>query len=164
MILPIDIASYAASWKEMSKEAYDLLRESVTQLPEEKPEYGVGVIWGGEKELRAIKDAGLECSISKEELSKEHGLMIVKLQERLMNLGDMPKTTENAVLRDAAVQITIPDLGLLVIDEVRYLTDACTDMLQDELDDGWRILAVCPPNAQRRPDYILGRKKQHGNS
>lgn len=58
-----------------------------------------------------------------------------------------------------AVQIVVPDVGILQIDEVDYMEDACTDALQGRLDDGWRILAVCPPNAQRRPDYILGRRR-----
>lgn len=53
----------------------------------------------------------------------------------------------------------VPDLTLLTYDEVTYVDDACTDAVQQLLDKGWRILAVCPPNAQRRPDYILGRRK-----
>jgi hypothetical protein len=55
------------------------------------------------------------------------------------------------------IQVAIPNLALLEIRTVQVLEDACTDRLQLELDDGWRILAVCPPNSQRRPDYILGR-------
>jgi len=33
----------------------------------------------------------------------------------------------------------------------------CTDALQSELNNGWRIIAVCTQPDQRRPDYILGR-------
>lgn len=58
------------------------------------------------------------------------------------------------------VQISIPNLALLLIDEVTWLEDACTQDLQSHLDDKWRILAVCPPNSQRRPDYILGRTRE----
>lgn len=57
------------------------------------------------------------------------------------------------------LHIHVPNIGLLAMDEVRLLDDACTDSLQSELNDGWRIIAVCPPNSQRRPDYILGRSK-----
>jgi hypothetical protein len=57
------------------------------------------------------------------------------------------------------VQISIPNIGLLAMDEVQVLEDACTDELQRNLDAGWRIVAVCPPNAARRPDYVLGRTK-----
>ncbi|WP_342163019.1 hypothetical protein [Methylobacterium sp. SD21] len=63
-----------------------------------------------------------------------------------------PGTTNN-------IQIAIPNLLLFAVDEVLLLEDSCTDRLQDHLTEGWRILAVCPPAAQRRPDYILGRQK-----
>lgn len=55
------------------------------------------------------------------------------------------------------VQVSIPDLALLTIKEVQVLEDAWTDELNRHLQEGWRIVAVCPPNSQRRPDYILGR-------
>ena len=35
--------------------------------------------------------------------------------------------------------------------------DVCTDDLQTELNNGWRIIAVCIQPDQSRPDYILGR-------
>jgi len=57
------------------------------------------------------------------------------------------------------VQVHVPGLGLLILDEVKVLYDQCTDGLQEHLDDGWRILAVCPQPDKRRPDYVLGRKK-----
>jgi len=55
------------------------------------------------------------------------------------------------------IQVAIPNMLLFAVDEVQLLEDACTDDLQRLLSEGWRILAVCPPAAQRRPDYILGR-------
>lgn len=58
-----------------------------------------------------------------------------------------------------SVHVHIPNIGLLMIDEVMVLEDSCTDYLQNKLDDGWRIIAVCPPNGVRRPDYVLGRKR-----
>lgn len=60
------------------------------------------------------------------------------------------------------IQIAIPNLALLSITEVMVEEDACTDQLQGRLNDGWRIIAVCPPNSQRRPDYILGRSRGVG--
>lgn len=48
--------------------------------------------------------------------------------------------------------------GLLVtFNELKLSEDTCTDVLQIELNDGWRIMAVCVQPDQRRPDYILGR-------
>lgn len=60
---------------------------------------------------------------------------------------------------NAKVNVHVPNLGLLMMDEVDWMEDACTERLQDKLDDGWRILAICPQPDQRRPDYILGRTK-----
>jgi hypothetical protein len=61
--------------------------------------------------------------------------------------------------RTVNIQIAIPNLLLFAVDEVMVMEDDCTDRLQRNLDDGWRILAVCPAINQRRPDYILGRQK-----
>lgn len=61
------------------------------------------------------------------------------------------------------VHVHIPNVGLLLMDEVDVIEDACTEELQKHLDLGWRILCVCPPNSQRRPDYILGRAKAGSN-
>ena len=35
--------------------------------------------------------------------------------------------------------------------------DACIDDLRNELNNGWRIIAVCNQPDQRRPDFVLGR-------
>lgn len=56
--------------------------------------------------------------------------------------------------------VHVPGLGLLIIDEVEVETDCCTQALQRRLDEGWRILAVCPQPDKRRPDYVLGRKAE----
>lgn len=74
--------------------------------------------------------------------------------------GSHGTPTASDLMAGRAVQIAIPDLGLLQIDEVDYMEDACTDEVGRHLADGWRILAICPPNAQRRPDYIFGRRKR----
>lgn len=55
--------------------------------------------------------------------------------------------------------VSVANHNLFCVDEVTWLEDACTQHLQEQLDAGWRILAVCPSNDARRPDYILGRKK-----
>jgi hypothetical protein len=58
------------------------------------------------------------------------------------------------------LHVHVPNIGLLAIDEVKVVEDSCTDSLQRDLDEGWRIVAVCPPNGVRRPDYIMGRTKK----
>ena len=57
------------------------------------------------------------------------------------------------------VKVVVPSLGMLLIDEVAVVENYCTDSLQRDLNDGWRILAVCPQDA-RRPDYVLGRARK----
>lgn len=52
-------------------------------------------------------------------------------------------------------QVHLPGNELLKIRRVCVQENFCTDALQEELNKGWRIIAVCP-QAGRRPDYILG--------
>ena len=59
-----------------------------------------------------------------------------------------------------SLHVAIPAVGLLMMDEVALLSEGCTDELQSHLNEGWRIIAVCPPDVQRRPDYILGRSPE----
>jgi len=61
---------------------------------------------------------------------------------------------------NARVNVHVPNLGLLLIDEVEVLTSECTHSLHDYLRDGWRILAICPQPDRRRPDYVIGRTPQ----
>ena len=49
----------------------------------------------------------------------------------------------------------------LHIDVVKVVEDYCTDRLQEELNSGWRIVAVCVQPNQRRPDYILGKTNEN---
>lgn len=56
-------------------------------------------------------------------------------------------------------QFHVSNVGLLEINKLSYHEDCCTDVIQDMLDQGWKIIAVCPPNDARRPTYIMGRKE-----
>jgi hypothetical protein len=48
--------------------------------------------------------------------------------------------------------------GLIAqFNRLMLLEDACTDGVQNSLNNGWRIIAVCVQPNQRRPDYVLGR-------
>lgn len=49
-----------------------------------------------------------------------------------------------------------PGPALMAVTETMLMEDACTDALQENIANGWRILAICP-QPQRRPDYVLGR-------
>lgn len=54
-----------------------------------------------------------------------------------------------------------PSSRLHDINQTMLLEDSCTDALQEQLADGWIILAIQPQPDQRRPDYILGKKVQN---
>jgi len=80
------------------------------------------------------------------------------LLQKLFNLEKKLDAFDESHQLNCKVGVHISDLGLLNVTEVTYVENACTDNIQDFLDDGWRILAVCP-QPTRRPDYILGRNK-----
>jgi hypothetical protein len=61
---------------------------------------------------------------------------------------------------NVVAQVHMPNGFLHEVNEVKVFNDYCTEQLQLELKDGWRILAVCPSIEQRRPDYVLGRVKR----
>lgn len=51
------------------------------------------------------------------------------------------------------------DSWLHAVNDVMVQEDCCTDDLRRLIDEGWRIVAVCPQARNRRPDYVLGRVK-----
>ena len=104
------------------------------------------------EEASFLEDAGFEF-----EYEGIDGTALTKLTDQGSKYGEV---TALGLTSGQVVQITVPDLGILQIDEVDWMDNACTEELQERLNQGWRILAVCPPNAQRRPDYILGRRKR----
>lgn len=63
---------------------------------------------------------------------------------------------EDKILFNEKTQCAVPNQALWNIEEVRVESDLCTDLLQDLLEKGWHIMAICP-QARRRPDYVLGR-------
>lgn len=87
---------------------------------------------------------------------------LVELADRIDALSarvggvPMPAAAPDAYV-NKRVHVHVPGFTLLGMTEVDWLEDSCTQVLQDRLDAGWRILAVCPQPDQRRPDYVLGR-------
>jgi hypothetical protein len=95
----------------------------------------------------------------KVELAATTGNMFIK------RLNDLFSDRGYGMLEHAqngnVMQVHIPNEYLYRINEVEVLDDCCTDRLREYLDDGWRIICVCPPNSQRRPDYVIGRHTPH---
>lgn len=88
---------------------------------------------------------------------------LLELRDQLlMRLGDIEarmRTSTPDSYVNSKVEVHVPGAALLRIDEVELLEDGCTDELNLRLENGWRIVAVCPQPDQRRPDYIMGRQK-----
>ncbi|MEM6625298.1 MAG: hypothetical protein AAGA72_18620 [Pseudomonadota bacterium] len=95
-------------------------------------------------ELEFATDRGVPVT-----LKRFKGAIPAKLIE-----GAVPDETRPGV---ATVHVHLPNNVLHSFNEVHFEEDACTDAIQELLDEGWRIICVCPPLNSRRPDYILGR-------
>lgn len=99
------------------------------------------------------------CDVSK--LPHDLGYTVKKslvpsdLTEAVAGLEARPNTVINQ-----KVNVAVPGFGLMMMTKVQVLYDQCTDNLQGYLDEGWRILAICPQPDQRRPDYIIGKPQQ----
>jgi hypothetical protein len=65
------------------------------------------------------------------------------------------KTTEN--IYNQRLEIHQPNSPLFMYNEYKVLTDCCTEYLQEEIDNGWRVVSVCPQPDQRRPDYVVAK-------
>lgn len=160
MYLLVEFTGNYGRWKKFTEEEWTELRTAIPSLPEKPPDWGPG---GDhlltDENISVVSKYGLQFQLSQKEHGAGLGTMLVKLQDRIRALELDSANKAELMQHGACVQIHIPDLVLLGFNEVQVLDNCCTDSLQEHLDVGWRIIAVCPPNAQRRPDYVIGRKK-----
>jgi hypothetical protein len=82
----------------------------------------------------------------------------VGVEMRVTRIAGLASTSTD--LHQTIYQVSVANVGLMQIQTVEVLEDTCTDELQRWLDQGWRILAVCPPNDARRPTYVVGHFEQ----
>ena len=160
MIISARVDYFDGSWKALTDEQYAELREVIAGLPKNREEFCHSTFLIDDEGMRLLARHGLNIRLEDGPAADNINTMLVKLQNRVEELTldqrrDLPKLASAGAL----VQIAIPDMPLMYVNEIIVETSCCTDIIQDRLNDGWRILAVCPPNAQRRPDYILGRRK-----
>jgi hypothetical protein len=115
--------------------------------------------------LNRLIDLGLPIKFSITATIKEAPEYNIEetLIHKLMSLESKLSHFDHGAEFNQKVGVHISDLGLLAVREVTWLEDSCTQALQDYLDEGWRILAVCPQPDSRRPDYILGRNNKESN-
>jgi len=141
---------------------WDALRQNwPKELPDQKPE--TCPFYNSDADIARLtyeEANALAASGARLTLAPLPGAMLTKMQDDPAKLWEYGTRIGPIDLQSgSAVQIAVPDMALMYIDEVQVCEDFCTNMLQDELDAGWRILAVCPPNSARRPSYVLGRRK-----
>lgn len=67
------------------------------------------------------------------------------------------KVTNGDVNYNSKCEVSMPGQALSMYNQTLLCENCCTDELQANLLQGWRIIAACPQPDQRRPDYILGR-------
>ena len=129
--------------KEMSPAEYDTFRRAVTSL--ELPET--------QDKLDSWWSSG-DVIVDQEELEIISNVAPVRIR-KVKGLGNYIHNRVGEV--ETTYQVSVPNVGLLAVDTVEVLENCCTHELQHWLNRGWRILAICPPNDARRPDYIVGR-------
>ncbi len=137
----------------MTSEAYADLRAKLPpgRLPETRPAdrwgYSIDEILADDVELETWTSAGIEPTVKK--------LRGVHYSQAIPNTA--AKMLEHRKPGgDVTVNVSTTGVGLLNIRTVTWKEDCCTQELQRALDEGWRIIAACPPNDSRRPTYIIG--------
>jgi hypothetical protein len=141
VILPYESNSIVQS---LTVEVYQELRAKfddwdIPEEPEKFSYYNIGEVIADVNEIDYLTKLGIKPLIS-----KVKGLNYPRdLEQRASNSTNI-------------TNVSVPNHNLYMTKKVTNLNDACTDELQSMLDKGWRILAVCPSNDSRRPDYILG--------
>lgn len=122
----------------MSKARYpgddetDISQINQANFPEQS-RFHDGLLMDGD-ELEAWADAGIKVEVS-----------------RIKGLASNARELQSTIF-----QVSVANVGLMQVQCVEVIEDACTDEIQRWLDKGWRIIAVCPPNDSRRPSYIMG--------
>lgn len=140
--------SNSAKLKELEPEDYDRLREAFKsfKFPDTQEEIQSYSSYSGIEfvsDLSMMTEMGLKPALSRirGQFSEPHALRI---------------PTDSRQPQPSIVNISIPNNSLFSVRRVIVIEDSCTDNLQSYLKLNWRIVAVCPPNDTRRPDYVLG--------
>lgn len=85
----------------------------------------------------------------------------VDITQQLIDLAERPIRValegSSGDTYNTKCEVHMPGNLLALYNEVAIMEDCCTDILQSQLNAGWRIIAACPQGDSRRPDYVLGR-------
>lgn len=107
-------------------------------------------------QLADLQAAGIAVqSVTKYKLSRDNLDTTLERFEAIVNkLSRIP--LEGTSFNERC-EVHMPGQALSTYNDTLLIEDSCTDVLQDALNSGWRIIACCPQPDSRRPDYILGR-------
>ena len=99
----------------------------------------------------------IEATVNSEEptINNIHSIL-EEIREKQSGLNKMYSDIKNQLFNQKC-DVHIGGGFIATYNELKLKENSCTDELQNELNDGWRIISVCVQPNQRRPDYVLGR-------
>lgn len=128
--------------KKLSSEQKEKLFKSIPELLNDdnklKERWSMGSLIFDEHQLRVCSDLGINVIIKRFK-------------------GTIPYKIEGVEGDVKELHFHAPNTALIGITKVDVLEACCTDELQLKINEGWRIICVCPPLNKRRPDYIIGK-------
>lgn len=135
-----------------------MLNINVHEEDIEKASYSIDWVITLDEYLDCVS-AGVNCSIKQEVKTMADGRVDDVLKQLQAAAAKATRFAEllPAIDFNQKCEVHMPGQALATHNETMLLEDSCTDVLQGQLDLGWRIIAACPQPNQRRPDYILGR-------
>jgi hypothetical protein len=83
-------------------------------------------------------------------------IILHTLEEKAAKLISLVDEIQNTTF-NSKTNVHVGGGLITTYNDLKLKENACTDELQTELNNGWRIIAACVQPNQRRPDYILGR-------
>lgn len=134
----------------LTPEAYEAFRGEFPDFNPPEDQTGLEKWWpyhtmhGTEQDFWALVKLGVKPSAK-----RIRGTFVEQLPHEFSPVPVPPATT-------SIVNVSVPNAALFAVQSITWVEDACTDAIQHMMDEGWRIVAVCPPNDTRRPTYIMG--------
>lgn len=93
-------------------------------------------------------------SIINTEVETTHNFINYDMLAEKISNSLISKTGSN--LFNNKLEIHQPNMPLFTYNNFIHLDNCCTEVLQEHINKGYRVVAICPQPDQRRPDYILG--------
>ena len=136
-------------WENMSiKDALDKYPDAITIASNDESQ--ILTI----NEYERVYDCCYIKSIINTEVETTHSFINYDMLAEKISNSLISKTGSN--LFNNKLEIHQPNMPLFTYNNFIHLNDCCTELLQEHINKGYRVVAICPQPDQRRPDYILG--------